>query len=115
MEKIDSLREILARQQKIVQDYPLQEHYLAQLCMRMNYKMKQTLSMVLNDYGINESMFMMMIILSNQNDNLVSPSYISYILDCTRTNVTRITDVLEKKDIYNVSVAVMTAGLYIFN
>ncbi|WP_250910725.1 MarR family transcriptional regulator [Escherichia coli] len=29
--------------------------------------------------------------------NSVSPSDISHILDCTRTNVTRITDALEKK------------------
>ncbi|HGY7875361.1 TPA: MarR family transcriptional regulator, partial [Escherichia coli] len=74
-----------------------------------------TLSMVLNDYRINEAMFMMMIILSNQNGNSVSPSDISHILDCTRTNVTRITDALEKKDIYNASTATMTAGLYIFS
>ncbi|AKA92048.1 TPA: MarR family transcriptional regulator [Escherichia coli] len=97
MEKTDSLKEILTYQKKRDLDYPLQEHYLTQLCMRMNYKMKQTLSMVLNDYRINEAMFMMMIILSNQNGNSVSPSDISHILDCTRTNVTRITDALEKK------------------
>lgn len=113
MEKTDSLKEILTYQKKRDLDYPLQEHYLTQLCMRMNYKMKQTLSMVLNDYRINEAMFMMMIILSNQNGNSVSPSDISHILDCTRTNVTRITDALEKKDIYNASTATMTAGLYI--
>ncbi|GDM17454.1 MarR family transcriptional regulator [Escherichia coli] len=97
MEKYDSLKEILTYQHKREQDYPLQEHYLTQLSMRMNYKMKQTLSMVLNDYRINESMYMTMIILSNQNGNSVSPSDISHILDCSRTNITRITDALEKK------------------
>ncbi|MBE3412758.1 MarR family transcriptional regulator [Escherichia coli] len=76
--------------------YPFQEHLLMQLCIRANKRMQDNISEFLGAYGINHSVYMVLTTLFTAESHCLSPSEISQKLQFTRTNITRITDFLEK-------------------
>lgn len=96
MENIHSLEKIIKYQQNKDPLYPCQEHLLIQLCIRANKKIQDNISRMLGEYGINYSTYMVLTVLSTADNHCLSPSEISRELQFTRTNITRITDFLEK-------------------
>lgn len=96
MENIHSLEKIIKYQQNKDPLYPCQEHLLIQLCIRANKKIQDNISRMLGGYGINYSTYMVLTVLSTADNHCLSPSEISRELQFTRTNITRITDFLEK-------------------
>lgn len=66
---------------------------------------------MLGGYGINYSTYMVLTVLSTADNHCLSPSEISRELQFTRTNITRITDFLEKPDIQKELIAKRTAVL----
>ncbi|MEB7742457.1 MarR family transcriptional regulator [Escherichia coli] len=77
-------------------EYPFQEHLLTRLCILLNKKMCNNITEAYGRYGINHSMFMVLILLSTAENHCLSPSEISKELQLKKPNVTRITDFLEK-------------------
>lgn len=67
-----------------------------QLCIRTNKRMQDNISEFLGAYGINHSAYMVLTTLFAAENHCLSPSEISQKLQFTRTNITRITDFLEK-------------------
>lgn len=96
MNNTDSLEKIIKHQQNNDPKYPGQEHLLIQLCIRVNKKIQDNISSLLSGYGINYSTYMVLTILSTADNHCLSPSKISRELQFTKTNITRITDFLEK-------------------
>ncbi|HFP1263174.1 TPA: MarR family transcriptional regulator [Escherichia coli] len=96
MNNTDLLEKIIKHQQNNDPKYPGQEHLLIQLCIRVNKKIQDNISSLLSGYGINYSTYMVLTILSTADNHCLSPSKISRELQFTKTNITRITDFLEK-------------------
>ncbi|MGT3574217.1 HTH-type transcriptional regulator PapX, partial [Escherichia coli] len=65
-------------------------------CIRTNKRMQDNISEFLGVYGINHSVYMVLTTLFAAESHCLSPSEISQKLQFTRTNITRITDFLEK-------------------
>ncbi|MDD8642045.1 MarR family transcriptional regulator [Escherichia coli] len=96
MDETNALEKIIRYQQNKDPLYPFQEHLLMQLCLRVNKKIQDNMEKGLGRYGINYSMYMVLVILFTAENHCLSPTEISRELRFTRTNVTRITDSLEK-------------------
>lgn len=96
MKNIDSLEKIIKYQQNKDVTYLSQEHLLMQLCIRANKKLMDNMSAFLDMYGINYSKYMVLVTLFTADNYCLSPSEIGSKLQFTRTNITRITDFLEK-------------------
>nr|MBB6796337.1 MarR family transcriptional regulator [Escherichia coli]MBB7708302.1 MarR family transcriptional regulator [Escherichia coli]MBC1103551.1 MarR family transcriptional regulator [Escherichia coli] len=91
-----TLEKIIRHQKNKDPAYPFQEHLLMQLCIRANKRMQDNISEFLGAYGINHSVYMVLTTLFTAESHCLSPSEISQKLQFTRTNITRITDFLEK-------------------
>ncbi len=104
MNNTDTLEKIIRHQKNKDPAYPFREHLLMQLCIRTNKRMQDNISEFLGGYGINHSAYMVLTTLfAAENhclfaaeNHCLSPSEISQKLQFTRTNITRITDFLEK-------------------
>lgn len=96
MNNTDLLEKIIRHQQNKDPAYPFREHLLMQLCIRVNKKIQNSTSEFFGAYGINHSVYMVLAILSMEEQHCLSPSEISQKLQFTRTNITRISDFLEK-------------------
>lgn len=96
MNDADILEKIIKHQLDKDPTYPFREHLLMQLCIRANKKMQDHVSEFLGAYGINHSVYMVLTTLFTAESHCLSPSEISQKLQFTRTNITRITDFLEK-------------------
>lgn len=78
-------------------NFPYQEVLLTRLCMHMQGKLLENRNKMLKKQGINETLFMALIILESQENYLIQPSELSSALGSSRTNATRIADELEKR------------------
>ncbi len=96
MNNTDTLEKIIRHQKNKDPAYPFREHLLMQLCIRTNKRMQDNISEFLGVYGINHSAYMVLTTLFAAENHCLSPSEISQKLQFTRTNITRITDFLEK-------------------
>ena len=96
MNNTDTLEKIIRHQKNKDPAYPFREHLLMQLCIRTNKRMQDNISEFLGAYGINHSAYMVLTTLFAAENHCLSPSEISQKLQFTRTNITRITDFLEK-------------------
>ncbi|HHW0552504.1 TPA: HTH-type transcriptional regulator SfaX [Escherichia coli] len=96
MNNTDTLEKIIRHQKNKDPAYPFREHLLMQLCIRANKRMQDNISEFLGAYGINHSVYMVLTTLFTAESRCLSPSEISQKLQFTRTNITRITDFLEK-------------------
>ncbi len=96
MNNTDTLEKIIRHQKNKDPVYPFREHLLMQLCIRANKRMQDNISEFLGAYGINHSVYMVLTTLFTAESHCLSPSEISQKLQFTRTNITRITDFLEK-------------------
>lgn len=96
MNNTDTLEKIIRHQKNKDPAYPFREHLLMQLCIRTNKRMQDNISEFLGAYGINHSAYMVLTTLFAAENHCLSPSEISQKLQFTKTNITRITDFLEK-------------------
>ncbi|HCU3457269.1 TPA: MarR family transcriptional regulator [Escherichia coli] len=96
MNNTDTLEKIIRHQKNKDPAYPFREHLLMQLCIRTNKRMQDNISEFLGVYGINHSAYMVLTTFFAAENHCLSPSEISQKLQFTRTNITRITDFLEK-------------------
>ncbi|MDI4304809.1 HTH-type transcriptional regulator SfaX [Escherichia coli] len=96
MNNTDTLEKIIRHQKNKDPAYPFREHLLMQLCIRANKRMQDNISEFLGAYGINHSVYMVLTTLFTAESHCLSPSEIRQKLQFTRTNITRITDFLEK-------------------
>ncbi|QEM89862.1 transcriptional repressor MprA [Kosakonia radicincitans] len=78
-------------------DFPYQEILLTRLCIHMQEKLHEKRNKILMSDGLNEELFMALIIIESKGNYALQPSELSDALGVTRTRVTRIVDVLEKR------------------
>ncbi|GKX56336.1 transcriptional regulator [Leminorella grimontii] len=81
----------------IQDDFPYEEIHLTRLSMHTYAKLLEYRNKNFKTLGINETLFMALIILNTQEDKSIQPSELSLALGSSRTNATRIADDLEKK------------------
>ncbi|MGP1924738.1 MAG: transcriptional repressor MprA [Arsenophonus sp. NEOnobi-MAG3] len=74
---------------------PYQQILLTRLCMHVQGKLLEIRNNMLKKQGINETLFMALIILDIQKTQSIQPSELSDALGSSRTNATRIADELE--------------------
>lgn len=99
MKNVLFLEKILDYQKNKETDYPVQDHLLMQLCIRISNKMQDVISDALEKHKINNTMFMALSLLYFTDGYCLSPSEISNLLQVSKTNITRITDILEKQNL----------------
>lgn len=88
---------ILSLYSSIQKDFPHQEIQLTRLSMHTHSKLLEFRNKNFKALGINETLFMALVILNAQKDKSIQPSELSSALCSSRTNATRIADDLEKK------------------
>lgn len=77
-------------------DLPYQEILLTRLSMHVQSKLLERRNNMLKSQGINETLFMALMILDTKESHSIQPSELSAALGSSRTNATRIADELEK-------------------
>lgn len=97
MDSLKLLDDIIIHQQNKDNQYPVKEHVLIQLCIRLNKNIQGKIDNLMAKHGVNDSMFMIVMLLSTSDNYCLSPSDISNLLSYSKTNVTRISDSLVKK------------------
>ncbi|AKJ41468.1 transcriptional repressor MprA [Pragia fontium] len=98
MESSFSPTESILNQYSSIQDeFPYQEIQLTRLSMHTHSKLLEFRNKNFKAQGINETLFMALIILNVQKNKSIQPSELSLALGSSRTNATRIADDLEKK------------------
>ncbi|ETT03501.1 transcriptional repressor MprA [Providencia sp. PROV188] len=75
---------------------PYQEILLTRLCMHVHGKLLESRNNMLRAQGVNETLFMALMILDTKDSHSIQPSELSAALGSSRTNATRIADELEK-------------------
>lgn len=75
---------------------PYQEILLTRLCMHVHGKLLESRNNMLRAQGVNETLFMALMILDTKDSHGIQPSELSAALGSSRTNATRIADELEK-------------------
>ncbi|MCE1695307.1 transcriptional repressor MprA, partial [Enterobacter hormaechei] len=75
---------------------PYQEILLTRLSMHVQSKLLENRNNMLKAQGINETLFMALMILDTKQSRSIQPSELSAALGSSRTNATRIADELEK-------------------
>ncbi len=76
---------------------PYQEILLTRLSMHVQSKLLENRNNMLKAQGINETLFMALMILDTKDSRSIQPSELSAALGSSRTNATRIADELEKQ------------------
>ncbi|WP_445494679.1 transcriptional repressor MprA [Photorhabdus sp. SF281] len=87
-----------AQQAKLNKDIPYQEILLTRLSMHVQSKLLENRNNMLKAQGINETLFMALMILDTKESHSIQPSELSAALGSSRTNATRIADELEKQE-----------------
>ncbi|MBD2812080.1 transcriptional repressor MprA [Xenorhabdus sp. Vera] len=77
--------------------FPYQEILLTRLSMHVQSKILENRNNMLKSQGINETLFMALMILDTKESRSIQPSELSAALGSSRTNATRIADELEKQ------------------
>ncbi|WP_237385932.1 transcriptional repressor MprA [Xenorhabdus sp. Sc-CR9] len=77
--------------------FPYQEILLTRLSMHVQSKILENRNNMLKLQGINETLFMALMILDTKESRSIQPSELSAALGSSRTNATRIADELEKQ------------------
>ncbi|MDU7197487.1 transcriptional repressor MprA [Phytobacter diazotrophicus] len=91
------LDRLLKLREAMDQDFPYKEILLTRLCIHMQGKLLEKRNKMLMFDGLNEELFTALIIIGSQENYALQPSELSDALGVTRTRVTRIVDVLEKR------------------
>ncbi|MDR0806756.1 MAG: transcriptional repressor MprA [Enterobacteriaceae bacterium] len=91
------IENILNQYSSIHESFPLEEIQLTRLSMHTHDKLLEFRNKNFKAIGINETLFMALIILNTQKNKSIQPSELSLALGSSRTNATRIADDLEKK------------------
>lgn len=91
------LEKILKLREKRDLNFPYQEILLTRLCMHMQVRLLDKRNRMLMSDGLNEALFIALIIIESEGDGALQPSELSDVLGVTRTNVTRIVEALEKR------------------
>ncbi|GAB1438697.1 transcriptional repressor MprA [Providencia sp.] len=86
----------VAQQDPQEKKIPYQEILLTRLCMHVHGKLLESRNNMLRAQGINETLFMALMILDTKDSRSIQPSELSAALGSSRTNATRIADELEK-------------------
>ncbi|EPM3465790.1 transcriptional repressor MprA [Providencia stuartii] len=86
----------VAQQSSHSNPIPYQEILLTRLCMHVHGKLLKSRNNMLKAQGINETLFMALMILDTKDSRSIQPSELSAALGSSRTNATRIADELEK-------------------
>ncbi|HGN1379085.1 TPA: transcriptional repressor MprA [Proteus mirabilis] len=85
------------QQKSLNKDIPYQEILLTRLSMHVQSKLLESRNNMLKSQGINETLFMALMILDTTENRSIQPSEFSAALGSSRTNATRIADELEKQ------------------
>lgn len=86
------------QQKSLNKDIPYQEILLTRLSMHVQSKLLESRNNMLKSQGINETLFMALMILDTTENRSIQPSELSAALgSSSRTNATRIADELEKQ------------------
>lgn len=91
---IENMLDFRAKRYK---NFPYQEILLTRLCLHMQSKLLENRNHLLKKQGINETLFMALLILDAQESESIQPSELSLALGSSRTNATRIADELESR------------------
>lgn len=91
------IEQMLNSRAKCQKNFPYQEILLTRLCMHMHSKLLENRNKMLKAQGINETLFMALIMLDAQKNHSIQPSELSSALGSSRTNATRVADELEKR------------------
>ncbi|HEQ1858904.1 TPA: transcriptional repressor MprA [Providencia alcalifaciens] len=86
----------VAQQASLENTIPYQEILLTRLCMHVHGKLLESRNNMLRAQGVNETLFMALMILDTKDSRSIQPSELSAALGSSRTNATRIADELEK-------------------
>ena len=86
----------VAQQTSLENTIPYQEILLTRLCMHVHGKLLESRNNMLRAQGVNETLFMALMILDTKDSHSTQPSELSAALGSSRTNATRIADELEK-------------------
>ena len=86
----------VAQQTSLENTIPYQEILLTRLCMHVHGKLLESRNNMLRAQGVNETLFMALMILDTKDSHSIQPSDLSAALGSSRTNATRIADELEK-------------------
>lgn len=86
----------VTQQKALNKSIPYQEILLTRLCMHVQSKLLDCRNNMLKSQGINETLFMALMILDTKESRSIQPSELSAALGSSRTNATRIADELEK-------------------
>ena len=86
----------VAQQVSLENTIPYQEILLTRLCMHVHGKLLESRNNMLRAQGVNETLFMALMILDTKDSHSIQPSELSAALGSSRTNATRIADELEK-------------------
>lgn len=86
----------ISQQKNLGADLPYQEILLTWLSMHVQSKLLEKRNNMLKSQGINETLFMALMILDTKESHSIQPSELSAALGSSRTNATRIADELEK-------------------
>ncbi|WJW82548.1 transcriptional repressor MprA [Moellerella wisconsensis] len=86
----------VTQQNALNKTIPYQEILLTRLCMHVHGKLLDCRNHMLKSQGINETLFMALMILDTKESRSIQPSELSAALGSSRTNATRIADELEK-------------------
>lgn len=93
----ESLLNARVEQQKLLnKEIPDNEILLTRLSMHVHGKLLDSRNNMLRSQGINETLFMALMILDTKDTGSIQPSELSAALGSSRTNATRIADELEK-------------------
>ncbi|QLB23194.1 hypothetical protein A6B44_08235 [Pasteurella skyensis] len=77
---------------------PVDEIVLSRLMLHTNQLFLDNRNRLLKEFGLNHTQFLALVIIYYQPNQEIQPSKLSAILGSSRTNITRISDELEKKD-----------------
>ncbi|CDH23990.1 transcriptional repressor MprA [Xenorhabdus bovienii] len=87
----------VTQQKELNKSLPYQEILLTRLSMHVQGKILENRNNMLRAQGINETLFMALMILDTKESRSIQPSELSAALGSSRTNATRIADELEKQ------------------
>ncbi|CDH06269.1 transcriptional repressor MprA [Xenorhabdus bovienii] len=87
----------VTQQKELNKSLPYQEILLTRLSMHVQGKLLENRNNMLRAQGINETLFMALMILDTKESRSIQPSELSAALGSSRTNATRIADELEKQ------------------
>ena len=92
------IKQLLDYRHKNDPAFPYQEILLTRLCLHTLTEFNEWRNNSFKQHDINETLFMTLVIINSQDDQMIAPSELSKMLNLSKTHVTRIADELEAKD-----------------